>query len=126
EAIFTGFVNWDIVYRLYSISDIFVTASLSEVHPMTLIEASMCKLAIVARKDDSYLDLVRDGVNGFLVENDEEITNKIKMLTKDKELLNSFKRESFLISKQFSSENHVARVEKFYQRVLKTYPNKLK
>jgi glycosyltransferase involved in cell wall biosynthesis len=93
---------------------------------MTLIEASMCKLAIVARKDDSYLDLVRDGVNGFLVENDEEITNKIKMLTKDKELLNSFKRESFLISKQFSSENHVARVEKFYQRVLKTYPNKLK
>ncbi len=125
EVIFTGFVNWDIVYRLYSISDIFVTASLSEVHPMTLIEASMCRLAIVARKDDSYLDLVKDGVNGFLVENDEDITNKIELITKDENLLDSFRNESFLISKQFSSENHVARVEEFYQRVLETYPNKI-
>ncbi|HPO50795.1 MAG TPA: glycosyltransferase, partial [Spirochaetota bacterium] len=51
--VFTGFVSWDTVHVLYSMSNIFVTVSLSEVHPMTLIEASMCGLPLIVRKDDS-------------------------------------------------------------------------
>lgn len=124
QVIFTGFVNWDLVYRLYSISDLFVTASLSEVQPMTLIEASMCGLPMIVRRDDSYLDLVHDGKNGYVVDSDEEMTSKIRSLIYDNEKLKRFSEYSLQNSSKFTAENHVARMEKFYQEVLKTYPNK--
>ena len=124
EFVFTGFVNWELVYRLYSISDLFVTCSLSEVHPMTLIEASMCGLSIIARYDESYLDLVLDGINGYLVEDESQMANKIKLLLEDNELLQKFKDSSQEISKRFTSENHVDRIEKLYEEILNSYPDK--
>ena len=124
QVVFTGFVNWDLVYRLYSISDLFVTASLSEVQPMTLIEASMCGLPMIVRRDDSYLDLVHDGKNGYIVDSDEEMTAKIRTLISDDEKLKRFSEYSFENSAKFTAENHVARMEKFYMEVLKTYPGK--
>lgn len=124
QVIFTGFVNWDLVYRLYSISDLFVTASLSEVQPMTLIEASMCGLPMIVRRDDSYLDLVHDGKNGYVVDSDEEMTVKIHSLIYDDEKLKRFSEYSLRNSSKFTAENHVNRMEKFYQEVLKTFPNK--
>lgn len=124
QVIFTGFVNWDLVYRLYSISDLFVTASLSEVQPMTLIEASMCGLPMIVRRDDSYLDLVHDGKNGYVVDSDEEMTSKIRSLIYDDEKLKRFSEYSLQNSSKFTAENHVERMEKFYQEVLKTFPNK--
>jgi 1,2-diacylglycerol 3-alpha-glucosyltransferase len=124
QVVFTGFVNWDLVYRLYSISDLFITASLSEVQPMTLIEASMCGMPMIVRRDDSYLDLVHNGKNGYIVDSDEEMTAKIKSLIHDDKKLKEFSDYSLKNSSKFTAENHVARMEKFYQEVLKSYPNK--
>ncbi|OHD28085.1 MAG: hypothetical protein A2086_00790 [Spirochaetes bacterium GWD1_27_9] len=122
--IFTGFVNWNVVYRLYSISNVFLTTSLSEVHPMTLIEASMCSLAIIVRRDDSYLDLVENDVNGYLTDTEEEFTEKLTKLMNDNELLKKFCQTSFEISKRFTAENHVDKVEKLYQKVIEDYKAK--
>jgi 1,2-diacylglycerol 3-alpha-glucosyltransferase len=119
--IFTGFVNWDIVYRLYSIADVFVTASLSEVHPMTLIEATMCGLSVIVRKDDSYLDLCVNGENGYLVESDEEITEKLNELVSDNGMMKKFSNSSLEISKSFTADNHVEKVEKLYKRMIGLY-----
>lgn len=125
EFVFTGFVNWGLVYRLYSMSDIFVTASLSEVHPMTLIEAAMCDLPIIARKDDSYLDLVHNNMNGYLVDNDINITTKLIDLLNDKNKLKEFSKASFYVSQSFTAENHVNKVEKFYKKILELYPERM-
>ncbi len=123
--IFTGFISWDVVYRLYSIANIFVTSSLSEVHPMTLIEGAMCGLPSIARRDDSYLDLVHPRKNGYLVDTDEEMTEKIEKLINDEALSKEFSRNAFEISKLFTAETHVNRMEKLYRKVLEYYPDKL-
>ncbi len=125
EIIFTGFVNWDLIYRLYSIADIFITASLSEVHPMTMIEASMSKLPLIARRDDSYLDLVQDGINGYLVDTEEELAEKVELLFKDNKKMEEFSKASFYISQTFTAENHVDKVEEFYKKVIELFPDKL-
>ncbi len=70
QVLLTGPVPWERIVELYAIAHAFATASLSEVHPMTLIEAAMCGLPIVARRDISFVGLVRDGYNGFLVDSD--------------------------------------------------------
>ncbi|MCG8571176.1 MAG: glycosyltransferase, partial [Spirochaetes bacterium] len=122
DFIFTGFVNWEMVYRLYSISDIFVTTSTSEVHPMTLIEASMCGLPLIARRDDSYQDLIIDDYNGFLVDQDEEVLEKLEYILEDQDTLIRFSENSLINSQKFTAEVHVNKMEKFYQRVLEKYP----
>ena len=70
QVLLTGPVAWERMVEIYAIAHAFATASLSEVHPMTLIEAAMCGLPIVARRDVSFVDLVKDGYNGFLVDSD--------------------------------------------------------
>jgi len=123
--IFTGFVDWEQVHKLYSISNIFVTASLSEVHPMTLIEGAMCGLPLIARKDYSYLDLIENKKNGYLVNTDEEMTRKIEELIYNKTKLKSFSKASLEISKKFTAENHVNRMEKLYKKVIAYYPDNI-
>lgn len=125
RVVFTGFVNWELVYRLYSIANIFVTASLTEVHPMTLIEAAMCSLTLIARKDDSYLDLVKNDYNGYLVDNDEGITEKLDLLLNNEKLLNEFSENSLVHSDNFTAERHVGKLERFYREVIKRYPDRM-
>lgn len=125
KVVFTGFVNWSEVYKLYSISNIFVTASLSEVHPMTLIEGAICGLPSIARRDDSYLDLIHEGKNGYLVDTDDGLTEKVEELLSDPAKLKSFSAAALEISKTFSADNHVARMEKLYKKVLECYPDNI-
>lgn len=124
QIIFTGFVNWELVYRLYSLANLFVTASLSEVQPMTLIEATMCGLPIITRRDESYFDLVIDDKNGFMENSDEKMTERINELIHDDEKLKEFSSYSLKISSKFTAENHVSKMEKLYTAVIKTYPNR--
>jgi len=125
QVVFTGFVDWSEVYKLYSISNLFVTASLSEVHPMTLIEGAICNLPSVARRDDSFVDLIRDGVNGYLVDTDEELGTRVAELLDDKTKLAQFAKAAGAIAKTFSAENHVSRMERLYQKVMQYYPDRL-
>ncbi|MFN4216930.1 MAG: glycosyltransferase [Brevinematales bacterium] len=125
QTVFTGFVDWKEVYRLYSISNLFVTASLSEVHPMTLIEAAICGVPSIARRDDSYLDLIEEGKNGYMANTDEDMARLVEELLLDEKKLKSFSEEALRISQKFSAENHVARMEKLYQKVIELYPERV-
>ena len=86
---------------------------------MTLIEASMCGLPIIARRDDSYSDLVQDDYNGYLVDSDQELAERLSDLLSDEARLPEFSRNGLTLSDQFNSETHVERIESLYQQVLK-------
>ncbi len=119
--VFTGFVNWELVCRLYSLSDIFITLSLSEVHPMTLIEGAMSGLSIIARYDESCLDLVKDGQTGFLIHEDNELESKIEYFLNNPGSLKLAKAASLELSKQFTAEHHVEKIEALYEKVIADY-----
>jgi 1,2-diacylglycerol 3-alpha-glucosyltransferase len=106
------------MYRLYSVADVFATASLSEIHPMTLIEASMCGLPIVARRDDSYVDLVEDDYNGYLVDTDGEIAERLLEILSDATKLARLSDNSLTSSNKFNAETHVENLEALYQHLL--------
>ena len=118
RCLFTGYVNWDSVHELYCLADLFVTTSLSEVHSMTLIEAMMCSLCIVARRDQSNVESVCDGKNGYLVDSDTHLAEKIRSLLDDEIRLKQFGQASLEISKQYSRDTHTKRMEAFYKRII--------
>lgn len=118
RILFTGYVDWESVHELYSLSNLFVTASMSEVHSMTMIEAMMCSLPIVARRDESFIASVTDGINGYLAESDGDLTEKILQVVNNEEKLQHMGEESLRVSKKYSGAAHANRMEKFYEHIL--------
>ncbi len=119
QIIFTGYVDWDRIHTLYSIADIFVTASLSENHPMTLLEASMCGLPLVARRDESYYELIEDGYNGYLVDSDQQIAARAADILNSQTQWQAFSQNALRISEKFTTEIHVKKIETLYRQVLR-------
>ena len=121
QIIFTGFILWTEVNQYYLISDLFITLSISEVMPMTMIEALLSGLAIACIKDDAYDIMMKHQVNGVTSQVDQEVINQAVGLLSDAEKLHQFKQASLTLSKQFSSLIHGEKVLEYYQFVIKDY-----
>jgi glycosyltransferase involved in cell wall biosynthesis len=65
---FIGFKNSIEISRYYQVADIFILPSRKEGMPNVIIEAMSCGLPIIGTKISGIEDLVRDGINGYLVE----------------------------------------------------------
>ncbi len=125
QIIFTGFIEWTKVCEYYECADIFVTTSLSEMHSMTILEAQLSGMPIIVRRDESYLDSVFDGENGYLTASEAEMVEKILSLVDDKEKIKRFGQKSLEITKRFTIESHIKKTLKVYEEVIKAYPGKI-
>lgn len=93
--------------KKYSESSLIVMTSRYEGLPMALLEGQAAGLPMV-----SYAckcgprDIIKEGVNGFLLEegDKEGVANKILTIIRDKELRDEMGRNSFEMSKNFSEE----------------------
>ncbi len=121
--IFTGFVDWKNVGTYYKAADIFTTASITECCPMTVIEAFLASTPVICRKDDAYSFSVIEGVTGYQAETDEEMTEKIISLSKDKELQKTLGQNAKEKSKEFLPDVFVHRHLHLYQTLLDSYPD---
>ena len=90
RVFFLGFVSQKELPSIYVISDAVVFPSLyDETWARAVNEAMACGLPIIAsRKVGATGDIVRDGINGFVVkEGDvEELADKMRLLVTDREL----------------------------------------
>lgn len=118
QVYLTGYIPWEEMNNVYALADLFVTASLSEVHPMTLIEAAMCGLPIAARRDASYENLVKNGYSGCLVETDAQLAEQVAVLLQDEAKRHAFSRHALSVAKNLTSAKHVERCEALYQAVI--------
>ena len=125
QIIFTGFIEWTKVSEYYESADIFVTTSLSEMHSMTILEAQLSGLPIIVRRDESYLDSVFEGENGYLTDTEEEMEEKILEFAADSDKRKRFGERSLEITKRFTIEAHIKKTLKVYEEVMKAYPGKI-
>ena len=117
---FTGFLRWpDEISLAYKSSDAFMIASHTETFGLVTLEAMASGLPVVAYKDDSIVNMVLDGENGFMCSSKEELsTAAIQMLT-DHNLRERMAKRSVEISENFSAEVNVDRTLNLYERVIK-------
>jgi len=87
-----GFVPYGKVPQALSQIDIFVYPSWHEGFGRSIMEALAMEKAVVTTNVGGIPDLINDGENGFLVEphKPEELTEKLKILMKSKELREKF------------------------------------
>ncbi|HLC01949.1 MAG TPA: glycosyltransferase [Anaerolineales bacterium] len=77
---FTGMVDYDLVSRYLAAADAFVTASVTEVHPLSVIEAMASGLPVLGIESPGVSDSIIDGENGFLSR--DELASFTAMLTR--------------------------------------------
>jgi glycosyltransferase involved in cell wall biosynthesis len=71
---FMGWVDRKAIVELYRQADLFVTATTWEGMPNTVLEAMACGLPVVGTRASGLVELVRDGVNGYLVDINDAAT----------------------------------------------------
>ncbi len=80
---FTGPILHEKVAAYYAISDVFVTASLSEVYSISMLEAMAAGLPVLQRYDELNSSQITPGVNGFFFNNEQEMSSVLHMLKRN-------------------------------------------
>ncbi len=85
RVILTGRVPYEDVPRYLHLGDAFVTASVTEVHPLTVIEAMGAGLPVLGIVSPGVGDTVEDGVSGYLAQREDlsAFTTKMVLLVSD-------------------------------------------
>ena len=84
---FTGHVNNKNLLKAYSCADIFVLPTYSEAMPMVILEALAAGLPIISTPIGAIPDIIKDGINGFLIEpnSPKQLAEKILFLLHNEE-----------------------------------------
>ena len=103
-------VEMDEMPKFYSLADLFVLPSRRDTWGLVLNEAMACGLPVITtRKVGASVDLVREGVNGHIVaeENAGELYGAIKEIIIDSSLREKMGQESSRLIQRFSIDNTV-------------------
>jgi glycosyltransferase involved in cell wall biosynthesis len=114
--VFVGRVSHDKIPEYMASADLFVLPSLSEGFPNVIIEAMAMGLPIIASRVGGLPWIIKDGVNGFLVEpsNPHEIAEKITFLLINDDLRTYISRRNIEKAREYSWENIIKKLEKVY------------
>jgi glycosyltransferase involved in cell wall biosynthesis len=120
KVIFTG--ERSDIPEILAASDVFILASYKEGLPLTIIEAGMAGLPVVASRAGGIPEIIQEGITGFTVPpgNAPDLAEVIQKLLDDADLrkkMGQAGREKTL--KEFGFDQMYARTHGVYQEILK-------
>jgi 1,2-diacylglycerol 3-alpha-glucosyltransferase len=112
---FLGMVKRDELPDVLHDATVFLSASTTEVHPISVIEAIASGLPLVAVKDEAFENMIENDQNGYQVALDVKVfSDTVSDLLADKARLERFRRKSKELSEKFSIEGQVKALEQLY------------
>ena len=104
------------VAALLQASDVFVFPSYREGLPVALMEAMSAGVPVVASRIRGNVDLIEDGVNGFLCDPDDAdgFADKIRMLLDDPDLAAEFRNNGLEKIKGYDKNVIMEQLQKIY------------
>jgi len=105
------------VHRFYQASDVLINLSVptlwQETFGMTLLEGMMYGLPVIAPPVGGPIEIVDDGIDGFLVDsrNIDEVVLKLKLITESNDTYLRMSNNAIKKASCFSAERQVSKIE---------------
>jgi 1,2-diacylglycerol 3-alpha-glucosyltransferase len=115
---FTGMIPYDNMPGYLAMCDAFVTASVTEVHPLSVIEAMAAGLPVAGIYSPGVGDTVEDGRTGFLSKEElPAFTAKLTRLCLQPQLRHKMGRAARKASNMFAIERTTQMMLEHYERI---------
>lgn len=116
---FTGMIPYDQLPSYLTMADAFVTASVSEVHPLSVIEAMAARLPVLGIVSPGVGDTIIDGQTGLLAVDDlAAFTAKMARLVSEPEMRKQMGEQARIASKAYDIRLTTQVMLKHYQRLV--------
>ncbi len=117
---FVGRIPYEQVAAFHTMADIFVTASASEVHPLSVIEALASGLPVIGIDSPGVGDIIEDGINGQLVAEGDisAYSAKLTRLIMDRDLRDRLGARARLDASNYAIERTVGLLCDKYNELL--------
>jgi 1,2-diacylglycerol 3-alpha-glucosyltransferase len=119
KVVFTGMVPYKNLPGYLHMADAFVTASVTEVHPLSVIEAMAAGLPVLGIESPGVGDTIRDGLTGLLSSNDlATFTAQMVRLASQPDLRKEMGANARRESEQYSIERTSMRMLELYGKTI--------
>lgn len=119
---FTGAIPHSELPPLFSVCDIYITASLSDTNSISMLEAMAAGVPVVQRLDPINADQVKEGINGYLFDSPEELRSALERFSAlEPAELASFKDSVARSVREKGSTALASRVLAAYNDAVQTY-----
>lgn len=102
------------IHKYLNICDMLVACSLREGLPLNLIEAMLCGKPIVASKNRGHKELVKDGINGYLVDA-KDVDAFAEKICQVLENNRDYEQKALNVVEKFTDVNVREELKKIYQ-----------
>ncbi|MDI6850598.1 MAG: glycosyltransferase family 4 protein [bacterium] len=119
---FLGFISSNRLPALYRSCDIFVSPAIGgESFGIVLLEAMASGKPVIASNNEGYMELVSDGIDGFLFErkNVAQLVDKLELLIKNPDLRRKLGEKARLKALNYSWPKIAKEVLEYYEYALK-------
>jgi 1,2-diacylglycerol 3-alpha-glucosyltransferase len=122
---FTGLIDYAELPRYLAMADVFVTASVTEVHPLSVIEAMASGLPVLGIVSPGIEDTVEDGRTGYLASEDlPSFTAKMARLVAEPARRAEMSLLARLAADEFAIEETSARLLQYYDKLVLERPRR--
>ena len=115
NIVFTGEINRMLLPSIYKSVHLFITASLSEVMPISILEAMASGIPTISLRNSGLEELIIDNQSGYICErNPKKIAEKISEIAKNKENYYSLSQKTYEYALSFSAKNTAQKLFDLY------------
>ncbi len=125
HVIMTGKVAWEEVPFYYQLANIFLTASKTETQGLTVIESMASSCPPVCIDDESFQNVVIDGLNGRIFKTKKGCKEIITELYHDPKMVVKLAHQARINSERYSSKYFAESVLKVYEYAIEHKKNRL-
>lgn len=119
NILFTNKVAWEDIPYYYHCGDVFATASHTETQGLTVIEAMASGLVPLCIKDESFISMMTDDLNGKFFETEEEYRSQLLELYNDKTKRTYFAKQARIQAEHCGTNHYANQVLEVYERAIK-------